>query len=230
MICQLTDITKTFSSPDGAQPVTVLTKVSLEVAAGQSIAIVGPSGSGKTTLLNIAATLDRPTTGRVVINGRDVATLAEEQLCRLRNRTIGIVFQRHFLLAHCTVLENVLIPTLAFPPDDSNPNRGNTERAKALLERVGLADRMHHRPAAISGGECLRAAVVRALINRPALLLADEPTGSLDRVNAHAIGALLVELNRQEQTALVVVTHATELAACMDQRLRLQDGTLAVER
>jgi lipoprotein-releasing system ATP-binding protein len=228
MICQLTDITKTFAAPDGSEPLQVLRTLSLAIKAGQSIAIVGPSGSGKTTLLNIAATLDRPTTGSVIINGHDVAQLPDEQLCRIRNRTIGIVFQRHYLLAHCTVLENVLIPTLASPHNESNP--GTMERAKMLLERVGLADRMNHRPAAISGGECVRTAVARALINRPALLLADEPTGSLDRIAARALGELLVELNRHEQTALLVVTHSTELAACMDLRLRLQDGTLTDDR
>jgi lipoprotein-releasing system ATP-binding protein len=228
MICQLTDITKTFAAPDKAGPLNVLRNVSLDIAAGQSIAIVGPSGSGKTTLLNIAATLDRPTSGSVIINGHDVAQLPDEQLCRIRNRTIGIVFQRHYLLAHCTVLENVLIPTLASPHNESNP--GTMERAKMLLERVGLADRMNHRPAAISGGECVRTAVARALINRPALLLADEPTGSLDRIAARALGELLVALNRDEQTALLVVTHSTELAACMDLRLRLQDGTLTDDR
>jgi lipoprotein-releasing system ATP-binding protein len=227
MICRLTDISRTFEAPVGTTPITVLRRVSLDVKAGQSIAIMGPSGSGKSTLLNIAATLDRPTTGSVVIDGRDVARLPEKQLCRIRNRTIGMVFQRHYLLAHCTVLENVLVPSLAFPQNEAN--RQTIERAGSLLERVGLGDRMNHRPSMLSGGECLRAAVVRALINRPSLLLADEPTGSLDRLTARSLGELLVGLNRQEETALLVVTHSAELASCMDRRMRLVDGILTEE-
>ena len=189
-----------------------------------SVAIIGPSGSGKSTLLNIIGTLDHPTAGRVWLAGQDLSLLDDAQLGTLRNRQIGFIFQAHHLLPQCTVLENVLVPTLADP--GSRVGEGALERAENLLKRVGLGQRLHHRPGQLSGGECQRVAVVRALINQPKLLLADEPTGALDRASAQALGQLLVELNREENVTLMVVTHAIEFARQMRRVLELRDGQL----
>jgi ABC-type lipoprotein export system ATPase subunit len=221
MLCDISAIRKTYPAPSSDARITVLDDISFTLDAGQSLAITGPSGSGKTTLLNIVATLEAPDSGTVRIDGRDVSGLHEKELARMRNGRIGIVFQKHYLLPQCTLLENVLVPTLPWPRSDRNAVR---KRALALLERVGLSGRMHHFPAQVSGGECQRTAVVRALINRPCLLCADEPTGSLDHASSQALGELLAELNREEHTALLVVTHARELAARMDRRFELRDG------
>jgi lipoprotein-releasing system ATP-binding protein len=198
-----------------------------EVAAGQSLAIMGPSGSGKSTLLNIIGTLDKPTSGSVEIFGSNPLTLNERELAAFRNATIGFVFQAHHLLPQCSVLENVLLPTIVKRPSG---NAASTEipqaRAQRLLERVGLTSRMHGFPAQLSGGECQRAAVVRALINAPRVVLADEPTGSLDRASAEAIGALLSDLRKEENLALIVVTHSDDLAKRMDRTAHLRDGGL----
>lgn len=243
-LLELEDVGREFPAAGGGAALTVLRQVSLRVLAGESVAIIGPSGSGKSTLLHIIGSLDRPTRGRVRLAGTDLAALTEEQLAAVRNRQIGFVFQSHFLLPHCTVWENVLVPTLAQPgpkeqacpgrdpaeslrgPGDPPPIESVTARATRLLHRVGLGDRLHHRPGQLSGGECQRVAVVRALINRPQLLLADEPTGSLDSASAAALGQLLVDLNREEGVTLIVVTHALELARRMGRRLRLADGRL----
>ncbi len=202
----------------------MLKELSLEVARGESVAVVGPSGSGKSTLLHIIGTLDRPTSGSITLDGRDLGALDDRQLAEVRNRQIGFVFQSHYLLPQCTVLENVLVPTLASP--DSVARKGAGDRAERLLSRVGLAERKAHRPGQLSGGERQRVAVVRALINQPQLLLADEPTGSLDHKSAQELGQLLLELNREEGVTLVVVTHALELARRMARVLELRDGTL----
>jgi lipoprotein-releasing system ATP-binding protein len=201
--------------------VSVLRDVSFEMARGQSAAIVGPSGSGKSTLLHVLGTLDQPSSGRVEIDGRDPYTLQEKDLARFRNRGIGFVFQDHHLLPQYSVLENVLIPTLAFRDEV----RDAAERARALIERVGLAHRIDHRPAALSGGERQRVAVARALVNRPSLLLCDEPTGSLDRARADEVGDLLFEMHTQEETILIGVTHSLEMAARFERRLELREGT-----
>ena len=201
--------------------VSVLRDVSFEMARGQSAAIVGPSGSGKSTLLHVLGTLDQPSSGRVEIDGRDPYTLQEKDLARFRNRGIGFVFQDHHLLPQYSVLENVLIPTLAFRDEV----RDAAERARALIERVGLAHRIDHRPAALSGGERQRVAVARALVNRPSLLLCDEPTGSLDRARADEVGDLLFEMHTQEETSLIGVTHSPEMAARFERRLELREGT-----
>lgn len=190
---------------------------------GESLAIVGPSGCGKTTLLNIAGTLDRPDSGWVHLAGREVARLPEPELARLRAREIGFVFQGHHLLPHLTVLENVLLPTLA---QERRVPAEVWNRAHSLLERVGLSERHQHRPAELSGGEKQRAALVRALINRPRLLLADEPTGALDHAAAVALAQLLAELNREQGVTLIVVTHWEDLASRLQRRLRLVDGVL----
>lgn len=219
-LLELSGVEKTYVSEGGVE-IPVLKGVDLTVAPGESIAIEGPSGSGKSTLLNLMGLLDRPTTGRILLEGRDVSGLSETEAARVRAREVGFVFQAHHLLPQCDVLENVLVPTLA-----GDPGPEAEKRALRLLERVGLADRLRHRPGRLSGGECQRTAVVRALINRPSLLLADEPTGSLDRAAAESLGRLLVELNREEGVALVVVTHSPSLAARMGRRSVLADGRL----
>jgi lipoprotein-releasing system ATP-binding protein len=221
-LLKLASVTKLYDSPDRAEALTVLKDVSLEVLRGESLAIVGPSGSGKSTLLQIMGTLDRPTSGSVALDGRDLSALDEQQLAEVRNRQIGFVFQSHYLLPQCTVLENVLVPTLAAA--QAVHRDGVSERAERLLKRVGLGERKAHRPGELSGGERQRVAVVRALINQPQLLLADEPTGSLDHKSAGELGQLLLELNREEGVTLVIVTHALELARRMGRVLELRDG------
>ncbi len=224
MLCEVQGVHKSYQPSDGNRSVQVLAGVNLTIPERESIAVVGPSGSGKTTLLNILGTLSRPDKGKVVLEGKDISLLSEDELSRLRNHRIGIVFQKHLLLPPCTVLENVLVPTLAWP--SGKDRKRNLDRALQLLERVGLAKRLHHRPDQLSGGECQRVALVRALINRPALLCADEPTGSLDQESARSLGQLLTDINKEEGTTLVVVTHSHELAMRMDRRLRLRDKVL----
>lgn len=221
---ELIDVGKTYESPGKAGNVCVLKNISLKLDEGQSLVIVGPSGSGKSTLLNIIGALDRPTSGRILFDGRNLADLDESELALIRNRQIGFVFQLHHLLPQCTVLENVLVPTLA------GKNRSSMQqahdRATNLLERVGLQDFLMHRPGELSGGQRQRVAVVRALINQPKLLLADEPTGSLDREASENIADLLVELNQSEKVTLIVVTHSRELAKRMGRIMELTGGSL----
>ncbi len=208
--------------PTRAGPLPVLRDVSLELDRGDALAVMGPSGSGKSTLLHILGTLDRPTSGSIRLDGKDPFAFSERDLADFRNRHIGFVFQDHHLLPQCSVLENVLIPTLV-----SNNNQANTELwARQLLSRVGLSERLEHRPAELSGGERQRVAVARALVLHPVLLLADEPTGNLDRRSAQAVGQLLLELHRQEQTVLVVVTHSAELARNLPKQMEMVDGNL----
>lgn len=230
LLLKLANVTKQYDSPDSIGPIKVLDGVSLELAGAESVAIIGPSGSGKSTLLQIIGTLDRPTTGEVTLAGQNLNRLAEDELAAVRNRQIGFVFQFHYLLPQCTVLENVLVPTLA-TRRSSDPPVGETGQARAtrLLTRVGLAHRLSHRPGELSGGERQRVAVVRALINRPQLLLADEPTGSLDHASAQQLAQLLIELNREENVALIVVTHALDLARRMAKVFELKHGRLAAQ-
>jgi len=209
----------------GLPALEVLRDVCLAVKAGESLAIVGPSGSGKSTLLNVIGALDRPDRGSVVLDGRDLAALDERGLAAVRAGQIGFVFQLHHLLPQCTIWENVLVPTLAMSKDQA-ARAAAPQRARRLLDRVGLLDRLDHLPGQLSGGERQRAAVVRALINQPVLLLADEPTGSLDRKSADNLADLLVELNREEGVALIVVTHSSALAGRMGRVLELRDGVL----
>jgi ABC-type lipoprotein export system ATPase subunit len=221
----LRGVAKSYQSVLDGPAVSVLDGIDFEIQPGESAAIIGPSGSGKSTLLNIIGTLDRPTRGQVLLEGQDLAQLDESQLATVRNRRIGFIFQSHHLLPQCTVLENVLVPTLVC--EDKQLRQSAPERARRLLERVGLGPRLHHRPGQLSGGERQRAAVVRGLINQPRLLLADEPTGALDRAAAEELARLLVELNREEHVTLMVATHALDLAEQMSRLFRLRDGRLA---
>ena len=223
VVLRLDAVHKQYESAD-RDTVPVLKGITLTVNRGESIAIVGPSGSGKSTLLNILGSLDSPTNGSIQLDGQELAHLTEQDLASVRNKKIGFIFQSHHLLPQCSVLENVLVPTLA---ENGKAPAGAVERAKQLLDRVGLGHRLTHRPAQLSGGECQRVAVVRALINQPSLILADEPTGALDHSNAESLADLLVELNRDEKVTLIVVTHSTDLAARMGITHQLQDGTFA---
>jgi ABC-type lipoprotein export system ATPase subunit len=221
----LIDVVKEYPAPGGAGAnMKVLKGVSLKIEKGQSLAIVGPSGSGKSTLLNMIGGLDRPTSGKVLLDESNLATLDDDALARVRNLKIGFVFQLHHLLPQLTVLENVLIPTLAGKKKSNRQE--NAARAESLLERVGLSDWMSHRPGELSGGQMQRVAVVRALINKPSLLLADEPTGSLDKAASGNIADLLVELNESESVTLITVTHSMDLAQRMGKVLEISDGEI----
>jgi len=217
---QIEHLSKDYPTRSG--PLSVLRDVNLEFQRGEAVAVMGPSGSGKSTFLYVVGTLEPPTAGTVRLDGKEPFALPERDLADFRNRHIGFVFQDHHLLPQCTVLENVLVPTLVARRD-----RAEVEQwAHELLERVGLSGRLDHRPAELSGGERQRVAVARALINRPVLLLADEPTGNLDRHTARGVIELLLELHRDQQTILIVVTHSADLAALFPRRLEMLDGTL----
>ncbi len=205
-----------------SEPLVILRDISMRVEGGESVSIMGPSGSGKSTLLNIIGTLDKPTSGDFSIDGASPLTLSNKELARFRNRQIGFVFQDHHLLPQLSALENVLLPTLAF-----SDVSGATERANELLDRVGLALRTDHLPAELSGGERQRVAIARALIHQPKLLLADEPTGNLDRKSAEAVTDLLFELQRADGCTLLMVTHSPTLADRCQRGFELVDGALA---
>ena len=221
---ELSNVSKNYQSPAGGEGVEVFSGINLTLDEGESAAIVGPSGSGKSTLLNIVGVLDKPSGGKVMVDGREVTGLGPEEAAAFRNQTVGFVFQAHHLLPQCTVLENVMVPALA--------GHGNLtgdslrKRAEELLEEVGLSHRLHHRPAEISGGEKQRAAVARALVNEPKLLLADEPTGSLDKANADRLTELLVTLNETRGLTLLAVTHSTAVASRMGVSYQLDAGKL----
>ena len=221
---ELINVTKSFQSPGDNESTCVLNNITLKAKKGQSLVIVGPSGSGKSTLLNIIGALDKPTSGKVLFDGRDHAGLNEAELAIVRNRQIGFIFQLHHLLPQCTVLENVLVPTLA--QKTNQPKKEIQERAINLLQRVGLKDHLLHMPGQLSGGQRQRVAVVRALINKPKLLLADEPTGSLDKAASENIAELLVELNRSEEVILITVTHSLRLAKLIGEVKELSEGQL----
>jgi ABC-type lipoprotein export system ATPase subunit len=222
---KLQDVSKSYDSVLHAPPVRVLDGINLEIAAGETVALLGPSGSGKSTLLNIIGALDRPTGGRVFFEEQDLSQWSELELAGFRQRRLGFIFQAHHLLPQCTALENVLVPTLA-ARQDADSRRASLERARRLLDRVGLGAHLDHRPGQLSGGQRQRVAVVRALINQPRLLLADEPTGALDRAAAEGLSRLLLELNAEEKVTLILATHALDLAALMRRRCQLQDGRL----
>jgi lipoprotein-releasing system ATP-binding protein len=219
MSLQVSHLSKDFPTRTG--PLSVLRDVDLELQPGDALAVMGPSGSGKSTLLHILGTLDRPTSGSVRIAGHDPFGLPERALADFRNRHVGFVFQDHYLLPQCSVLENVLIPTLA-----GAANSDNESWAHELLRRVGLAERLEHRPAELSGGERQRVAVARALIHRPLLLLADEPTGNLDRRTAQAVTQMLLELHQDAKNILIIVTHSIELAQSLPRQVEMIDGAL----
>ncbi len=212
-------VSKDYPTPRGS--LAVLSDVTLSLSRGDAIAIMGPSGSGKSTLLYILGALEPPTSGTVTLDGRNPFELSETELARFRNRQIGFLFQDHCLLPQCTVLENVLLPTLV-----ADSGVRYADRARELLEQVGLAERLDHRPAELSGGEKQRVALARALVTEPLLLLCDEPTGNLDRRSAETVAELLVEQHRRRRNILVVVTHSAELAARLPARFELLDQRL----
>ena len=214
------NLSKEYQTP--AEPLVVLQDIDLELGQGESLAILGPSGSGKSTLLHLIGTLDEPTSGNIELSGIDPFSLDEQDLAHYRNHKIGFVFQEHYLLPQCTLLENILLPTLA----TGNPRASANARAHDLLQRVGLADRHQHRPAECSGGERQRAALARALIMQPQVLLADEPTGNLDRQTADQVADLMLEVQRDENTILMLATHSRALAEKMQRTAELVDGRL----
>ena len=226
------NVTKSYTTPRGVLP--ILNGISLSLNRGDAVAVMGPSGSGKSTLLYLLGALEPPSSGRITLDGEDPYALGERQQAAFRNSHIGFVFQDHSLLPQCSVLENVLTPLLAAETVrlKADPTRGKADpiddvaRARALLEQVGLGDRLDHRPGELSGGEKQRAAVARALITNPTLLLCDEPTGNLDRTSAEAVASLLLDLHAARNTILVVVTHSSPLAERFPIRYEMADGRL----
>ncbi|MDE5423263.1 ABC transporter ATP-binding protein [Ancylomarina sp. DW003] len=221
---KLENITKYYEVPETTIRRTVLDELSLEIEGGDRIAILGPSGSGKSTLLNVISSLDLPNSGNVNFDGEEISTYTSEQLAQFRNKKIGFVFQSHHLLPQLSLLENVLLPYL--PEKDKTVKKEAEKRALDLLEFVGLSKQIHQRPGQMSGGECQRAAVVRALIHQPKLILADEPTGSLDKASAEQLAKLFVRINEDQAVTLVVVTHSEELAQYMNRICRIEDGKI----
>jgi len=219
----VSNVAKDYATRSG--PLPVLRGASLSLNRGEALAIMGPSGSGKSTLLHILGTLDRPTAGKVSLDGIDPFALSEDALAEFRNGRIGFVFQDHHLLPQANVLENVLIPTFVHRKVDPAEAQ---KSARELLDRVGLGHRLEHRPAELSGGERQRVAVARALIRKPVLLLADEPTGNLDRASAAAIGQLLIDIHREQNAILIAVTHSAELAKLFPRTAAMDDGHLAI--
>jgi lipoprotein-releasing system ATP-binding protein len=218
-LLQISNLSKEYPTPRG--PLPILANVTLSFQRGDAAAVMGPSGSGKSTLLYIVGALEPPTSGEVTLDGRNPFDLDEPSLAEFRNRKIGFIFQDHCLLPQCTVLENVLTPTLVAESGNNYP-----ERARKLLDQVGLSERLDHRPAELSGGEKQRVAIARALIREPRLLLCDEPTGNLDRESADTVASLLLDLHSEQQTILIVVTHSAELASKFPARYELVDHRL----
>ncbi len=221
---KLDKITKYYEVPEATIRRTVLDELSLEINKGDRIAILGPSGSGKSTLLNVMSSLDVPNSGTVQIDGDEISSLNSDQLAQFRNKKIGFVFQSHHLLPQLSLLENVLLPYL--PEKDKAVKKEAEKRALDLLGFVGLSNQIHQRPGQMSGGECQRAAVVRALIHEPKLILADEPTGSLDKESADQLAKLFVRINEEQAVTMVVVTHSQDLAQHMNRICRIEDGKI----
>jgi lipoprotein-releasing system ATP-binding protein len=221
---KLTNLSKTYPSPEGEEPVDVFSEVNLELSKGSSVAIVGPSGSGKSTLLNLIGTLDQPDGGEILVDGKATGSLSADEAASFRNQSIGFIFQAHHLLPQCTILENTMVPSLAGL--SSRKGKELQDRALELLDKMGLSHRANHRPAEISGGEKQRASVARALINEPSLLLADEPTGALDKMNSEKLIELLIELNKTLGLTLLMVTHSLEIAKQMKQTYLMDEGKL----
>ena len=228
MLAELRHITKYYGQPGSLICNQVLDDISLQIENNDRIAIVGPSGSGKSTLLNILGTLDKPTSGKVFFENAPIDQMNDDRLAEIRNAFIGFVFQMHHLLPQLTLLENVLLPLLQ-QKDKSILKKAN-ERALNLIDRVGLSGHLNQFPSQLSVGECQRTAVVRALINQPRLLLADEPTGSLDALNAEQLAQLLIELNKEQNVALVLVTHSMELAGKMEKVYQLREGKIVLNQ
>lgn len=222
MHLQLDQITKTYSINNSPARV-ILDHLDLSVKKGDRMAIVGPSGSGKTTLLNLIGTLDRPDSGKMLFDGQDLSVLSDQELAEFRNEKVGFVFQMHHLLPQLTLLENILLPTLT---NKKLQGKETLERAKQLIYRMGLSNVSNQKPSQLSGGECQRTAVARALINRPQLILADEPTGALDHQSAFNLTDLLVELNKEQGLTLIVVTHSMDIAKKMNRIYSLEEGKL----
>ncbi len=220
MLLSVKGISKSYTS--GKKERTILNNLSLDVEKGEKIAIVGPSGSGKTTLLNLVGTLDKPDKGEIQLLNYQLSKVSYKEQLHIRNKEIGFIFQLHHLLPFLNVFENVLIPSL---PDKPNQEQ-SLEIAESLLKKVGLWEIRHQKPGELSGGECQRVAVIRALINKPSLILADEPTGALDQKNADSLMDLLLDLNEQMNVTLILVTHSTKLAKKMDKRYEISEGKL----
>lgn len=218
------NLCKDYPAPE--KPLHVIRDVSFDLAAGESLVVAGPSGSGKSTLLNILGTLDEPTSGRILLGGIDPRELQPRELAGFRGRRIGFIFQDHHLLPQCTALENVLLAALAVGDSGKDAER----RGRDLLDRVGMADRINHLPAELSGGQRQRVAIARALMNSPTLLLADEPSGNLDRHIAAEVGGLLADLVADGEMMLVLATHDRELASRFPRRLRFVDGQLQLAK
>jgi len=220
MLLKLEKITKSYSNDR-----TILDQLDLDVKQGERIAIIGPSGSGKTTLLNLIGTLDRPDFGKMYFEDQDLSLFSDQQLASFRNERIGFVFQMHHLLPQLTLLENILLPTLT---NKKLQGKASLERAGKLISRMGLDEVAQQKPSELSGGECQRTAVARALINRPGLILADEPTGALDKKSAYNLTDLLVELNKEDKITLIVVTHSMDVARKMEKIYKIENGKLKV--
>lgn len=224
MKIELDQVSKFYELEESGIRRDVLKDISLTILQGDAISIIGPSGSGKSTLLNLAGTLDKPSSGSIRLDGQDTGSMNDASLATFRNQHIGFVFQSHHLLPQLTLLENVLLPVV--PLKSKKKMKEASVRAMDLLKLVGLEDKIHQRPGQMSVGECQRGAVVRALINEPELILADEPTGSLDRAAADQLGDLLAEIHKKQHVTMVLVTHSHDLARQMDKIYRLQDGQL----
>jgi lipoprotein-releasing system ATP-binding protein len=224
MIAELRNISKVYEKPGSGIHQRVLDDISIQISETDTLAIIGPSGSGKSTLLNILGTLDRPSSGTLLLQDQLIDPDDSSALADIRNKYIGFVFQLHHLLPQLTLMENILLPTL--PLKTGKDKQSAAARALHLIERVGLQNHLHHRPSQLSVGECQRAAVVRALVNQPKLLLADEPTGSLDAENAEQLARLLLDLRKEQNFSIVVVTHSPDLASKMNKVYRLSSGNL----
>ncbi len=223
MLLHLQNVTKGYGQPGTHSYRPVLNDLNLEVRKGEKIAIVGPSGTGKTTLLNLVGTLDQPEQGKIFFDGKDITGYSKTELAAFRNQHLGFIFQSHHLMPQLTLKENVLLPLL---PQGKQNSKNETEWADYLIQKVGIWEQRNQKPSQLSGGECQRTAVVRALINKPQLLLADEPTGALDEGNADALTELLLKLSEEEGVTLITVTHAVTLAGSMDRKLTLKNGKL----
>jgi len=221
MLLQLQNITKGYGQPGAHSYRPVLKDLNLELTQGEKVAIVGPSGSGKTTLLNLIGALDLPETGKVLFEGTDITGYSKNELADFRNKKLGFVFQMHYLMPQLTLWENVLLPLL---PQGNKISKEQTAWAEHLIKKVDIWEQRNQKPSEMSGGECQRTAVVRALINKPKLVLADEPTGALDEDNAAALSELLIQLSTEENVTLVTVTHSAELAGKMDKKYTLRNG------